>query len=229
MGEIICKNGKLYIRGGTFEEEALPLKETGKRKVYFAVGNCLIGDIASTRNSMAIAWMTGGNAATMIGYVVPTWHGRNGWGGLKYWLTTPGRYTLAEAIFLNQQDFLNQQYQWYPSLVKEKYPHASWGSKVDGMEKLKQVMNKEKVTNDELGFWYDRDVLAYYGDPKWDVRLQEIPEENDFTVKSKIRGKKCIITIRTKKNFSLERIKGIILKKSMYWIFLLVFFPDSVE
>ena len=208
LGEVICKEGKLYIRGGTFEEEAIPLKETGKRKVYFAVGNCLIGDVANSRNSMAIAWMSGGYAATMIGYVVPTWHGRNGWGGLKYWLTTPGRYTLAEAIFLNQQDFLNQQYQWYPSLIKEKYPHSAWGNRQEGIERLKQVTGKEKITNDELGFWYDRDVLAFYGDPKWNVRLQEIPEENDFTVMSKIKGKKCIITIKTNKNFSLERMKG---------------------
>ena len=51
-------------------------------------------------------------------------------------------------------------------------------------------------------------MLAYYGDPLWNVRLQEIPEETDFTVTSKVKGKKCIITIKTKENFSLERMKG---------------------
>ena len=67
---------------------------------------------------------------------------------------------------------------------------------------------KGQPTADQVGFWHDRDVLAYYGDPKWNVRLQEIPEETDFTVTSKVKGKKCIITIKTKENFSLERMKG---------------------
>ena len=43
---------------------------------------------------------------------------------------------------------------------------------------------------------------------KWNVRLQEIPEENDFTVNMAVDGKKCIVTITTKENFSLERMKG---------------------
>lgn len=209
LGEIVARDGKLCIWGGEYEGEPEPLKETGKRKVYFAVGNCLIGDVANSRKSMAIAWMSGGNAATMIGYVVPTWHGRNGWGGLKYWLTTPGRYTLAEAIFLNQQDFLYQQYQWYPALVKERYPiDARSGHRNEATKRIKEVTGMDKVTHDQLGFWHDRDVLAYYGDPKWNVRLQEISEENDFTVTSRVKGKKCIVTIKTKKNFSLERMKG---------------------
>lgn len=108
LGNLRPKDGKLYA---DFKDNPQFLKESGKRKVYFAVGNCLIGNVNNTKESMAIAWMNGSNAATMIGYVVTTWHGRNGWGGLKYWLTTPGRYTLAEAIYLNQQDFLNQQYE----------------------------------------------------------------------------------------------------------------------
>ena len=156
---------------------------------------------------MAIAWMNGSHAATMIGYVVTTWHGRNGWGGLKYWLTNPGRYSLAEAVYMNQQDFLYQQYQWYPSLIKENYNFDGNEFQIAAREVAK-AMNIQQPTQDQIGFWHDRDVLAYYGDPKWNVRLQEIPEETDFTVTSKVKGKKCIITIKTKENFSLERMKG---------------------
>lgn len=209
LGEIVARDGKLCIWGGKYEGEPELLKETGKRKVYFAVGNCLIGDVANSQKSMAIAWMNGGNAVTMIGYVVPTWHGRNGWGGLKYWLTTSGRYTLAEAIFLNQQDFLYQQYQWYPTLIRENYPYDSkLGYRNGAIERIKEVTGIDKVAHDQLGFWYDRDVLAYYGDPKWNVRLQEIPEENDFVVTSKMKGKRYVVTIVTKENFSLKRMKG---------------------
>lgn len=202
LGNIMSKDGKLYAAGtkGNWD-----LVESGKRKVYFAVGNCLIGNVNNTRESMAIAWMNSGNAATMVGYVVETWHGRNGWGGLKYWLTTPGRYSLAEAIYLNQQDFLFQQSEWNPVFIKENYPHGS--SLRDAAKRLSEALGQEP-TKDQVGFWYDRDVLAYYGDPKWNVRLQEIPEESDFTVTSETKGNKCVVTIKTKENFNLKRMAG---------------------
>ena len=49
---------------------------------------------------------------------------------------------------------------------------------------------------------------SYYGDPKWDLRLQQIPEENGYTVTTKIDKSKCIVTIETKDNFSLDLLKG---------------------
>ena len=206
LGNLKPRDGKLYAED-RFTKEQWDLNDSGKRKVYFAVGNCLIGDVNNTRESMAIAWMNGSNAATMIGYVVTTWHGRNGWGGLKYWVTNPGRYTLAEAIYINQQDFLQQQYEWYPSLINENYPDFGKEEFRISRERMEQVLGRE-ASWDEIGFWHDRDVLAYYGDPKWDVRLQEVEGESDFTVTTKQRGGKCIVTITTHPNFSLERMQG---------------------
>lgn len=206
-GDIRAKEGKLYFNDAN-TGKTWDVPESGKRKVYFPVGNCLIGNVNNTRESMAIAWMNGGNAATMVGYVVTTWHGRNGWGALKYWVTNPGRYTLAEAVYMNQQDFLYQQYQWYPSLIKEKYPAFDNREFIIAPARMSMAVDSKQMTNDYLGFWHDRDVLAYYGDPKWNVRLQEVPGESDFTVTTKVKGKKCVVTIQTSEGFSLERMKG---------------------
>lgn len=204
LGNIKAKDGVLYM---DFPENPQDMKESGKRKVYLPIGNCLIANVDNTKESMAIAWMNSGNAATMVGYVVTTWHGRNGWGGLKYWLTTPGRYSLAEAFYMNQQDFLNQLNEWSPKLTQLQYPYDDKNEFAAGMNLIKDSVGITP-TNDQLGFLHDRDVLAYYGDPKWDVRLQQIPEENDFTVTSEIKGKKCLVTITTSENFNLERMKG---------------------
>ena len=204
LGNIKARDGVLYM---DFPENPQNLKESGKRKVYLPIGNCLIANANNTKESMAIAWMNSGNAATMVGYVVTTWHGRNGWGGLKYWLTTPGRYSIAEAFYLNQQDFLNQLNEWSPKLTQLNYPYDSQNEFGEGAQLIKDSVGIEP-SHDQLGFLHDRDVLAYYGDPKWNVRLQEIPEESDFTVTSEIKGKKCIVTITTSENFSLERMKG---------------------
>lgn len=214
LGNIKASEGKLYAHD-IFTDERWNLIESGKRRVYCAVGNCLIGDVNNSRESMAIAWLNGANAATMIGYVVTTWHGRNGWGALKYWVTNPHRYTLAEALYLNQQDFLHQQHMWYPELLTERYDYNGkfMEELTTAANRLSEVLGREVDMEcaadwDMMGFWHDRDVLAYYGDPKWDVMLQSVDNEVDYKVDVKQSKKHCTITITTDKNFSMERMRG---------------------
>ena len=214
LGHIKPRDGKLYAQN-IFTGEERDIIESGKRRVYTAVGNCLIGDMNNTKESMAAAWMNGSNAATMIGYVVTTWHGRNGWGALKYWVTNPFRYTLAEAVYMNQQDFIHQQDAWYPELRKERYTFCDGFMEElnTAAKRMQEVVGREVSFEsaedwDMLGFWHDRDVLAYYGDPMWNVMLQGVESENDYTVESRLEGGQYIITITTSENFSLERMKG---------------------
>ena len=214
LGHIKPRDGKLYAQN-IFTGEERDIIESGKRRVYTAVGNCLIGDMNNTKESMAAAWMNGSNAATMIGYVVTTWHGRNGWGALKYWVTNPFRYTLTEAVYMNQQDFIHQQDAWYPELRKERYTFCDGFMEElnTAAERMQEVLGREVSFEsaedwDMLGFWHDRDVLVYYGDPMWNVMLQGVESENDYTVESRLEDGKYIITITTSENFSLERMKG---------------------
>ena len=213
LGNLKSRNGKLYAKD-RFTGAEWDLKESGKRRVYTAVGNCLIGDMNNTKESMAAAWMNGSNAATMVGYVVTTWHGRNGWGALKYWVSNPERYTLAEAVYINQQDLVHQHNEWTPALLKERYDFCD-----EFMEELTTAAGRvSEVTGrevdldnaqdwDMIGFWHDRDVLVYYGDPKWEVRLQSAGEQ-DYTVTSERKGKRYIVTITTGKDFSMEKMRG---------------------
>lgn len=206
LGHIKPRDGRLYAQN-IFTGEERFLNESGKRRVYAAVGNCLIGDVNNSRESMAVAWMNGSNVATMIGYVVTTWHGRSGWGALKYWVTNPHRYTLAESVFLNQQDFLHQQHAWYPELIDVLYPDFEDDEFEVAPAMMTEVLGREP-SDDELGFWHDRDVLAYYGDPMWSVTLQSVEDECDYSVTSTIIEGRCIVTITTDEDFSLERMRG---------------------
>lgn len=214
LGHIKPRNGKLYTQN-IFTGEERDIVESGKRRVYTAVGNCLIGDMNNTNESMAAAWMNGSNVATMIGYVVTTWHGRSGWGALKYWVTNPERYTLADAVYINQQDFLHQQNEWYPGLINERYEYCDkfMEELTTVANRLSEVLGREVDMNnaadwDMMGFWHDRDVLVYYGDPMWKINLQSVEKENDYTVNSSVRADKCVVTITTGANFSLERMAG---------------------
>ena len=214
LGNLKPRDGKLYAED-RFTKEEWDLLNSGKRRVYAAVGNCLIGDMNNSKESMAAAWLNGSNAATMIGYVVTTWHGRNGWGALKYWVTNPSRYTLAEATFINQQDFLHQQNEWYPQLVDEKYNYEGkfMEELTTAANRLSEVLGREvDLENaedwDMVGFWHDRDVLVYYGDPKWQINLQSVEGDEDYTIESFMRDGKYVVKVTTGKNFSLEKMRG---------------------
>lgn len=214
LGHIKPRDGKLYAHN-IFTDEEFDINESGKRRVYTAVGNCLIGDMNNTCESMAAAWMNGSNVATMIGYVVTTWHGRSGWGALKYWVTSPDRYTLAEAVYMNQQDFLHQHSVWTPELLNRDYNYCGkfFEELTNAAQTLSEAVGREADLDnpadwDMVGFWHDRDVLAYYGDPKWDVRLQSVDSERDYTITTTAKRGKYIITITTADSFSLERMRG---------------------
>ena len=213
LGNLKPRNGKLYAKD-RFTGAEWDLKESGKRRVYTAVGNCLIGYMNNTKESMAAAWMNGSNAATMVGYVVTTWHGRNGWGALKYWVSNPERYTLAEAVYINQQDLVHQHNEWTPALLKERYDYCDCCMEelTTAAGRVSEVTGREVDLDnaqdwDMIGFWHDRDVLVYYGDPKWEVRLQSAGEQ-DYTITSERKGKRYIVTITTGKDFSMEKMRG---------------------
>ncbi len=194
------------------------VKFTGKRNVYFPVGNCLIAGMNKNPNSMPVAWINHANSTAMAGYVVTTWYGRNGWGGLKYWLTTPGRYTLPEAIYLNQQDMLAQMNAWDPGFSRIDYPFHPTEAEKNANPKLtdfgmadkriREATSLDSVSMDYIGFLHDRDVLAYYGDPLWDVRLQTLEKEKDFKVDFRQKKGEVVLVITTNKEFSLTRLKG---------------------
>ena len=214
LGNLKPRDGKLYAED-KFTQEEWDLQNSGKRRVYTAVGNCLIGDMTNTKESMAAAWLSGSNAATMIGYVVTTWHGRNGWGALKYWVTNPSRYTLAEATFINQQDFLHQQNEWYPQLINEKYCYEGKFREelTAAANRLSEVLGREVDLDnaedwDMVGFWHDRDVLVYYGDPKWQINLQSVAGDEDYSITSFMRDGKYVVKVVTGENFSLEKMRG---------------------
>ena len=214
LGHIKPRDGKLYAHN-IFTDEEFDINESGKRRVYTAVGNCLIGDMNNTRESMAAAWMNGSNVATMLGYVVTTWHGRAGWGALKYWVTSPDRYTLAEAVYMNQQDLLHQHSAWTPELLNKEYNYCEgWREELSfASEALSHALNREVDLDnptdwDMVGFWHDRDVLVYYGDPKWNVKLQSVESECDYTISTTTTDNNYIITITTDEDFSLERMRG---------------------
>lgn len=74
-------------------------------------------------------------------------------------------------------------------------------------EKLQQLM-PDSFNKDDVGFIYDRDVVVYYGDPAWDVKLKNIPEYDGYEINFEKKSKQYIITLQTKNNFSIDKTSG---------------------
>lgn len=201
IAAIKAKNGYWYAD----YPEAKPLPETGKPKVYIAAGDNFGGDVAHSKESMSIAWMSGGNAAAVIGYVAPNWFGIGSFGIVKYWITNAGRYSLPEAAFLNRQHIISLLNRWHPTLATMNFPYTHIDQAIDIIATTSGIKNPTRA---EIGCLYDRDVMAYYGDPKWNVRLQEHPGSRNFTVTSEQNNDQYIITIVTHSDFTMQSLAG---------------------
>lgn len=205
-GNLRPNNGQLYA--DFFNPQNVP--GTSHPRVYLPIGNCLIGDFDRTRKSMAPAWLSSGGATAMLGYVVTTWYGRNGWGALKFLLAAPGKHTVSEAAFLNRQDMYTHELQRNTDFLQIVPDFTSADentvAKYIGME-IEKLTGKQ-ADKDDVGFVYDRDVVAYYGDPAWNVRTQNVAGEADYEITAMKKGVRTIITLKTGSHFSVDKVSG---------------------
>ena len=198
-GVFRCKDGRLFgvDTGGV----KLPIRSDNP-KVYLPVGNCLIGHIDGP-DCMALAYMQSAGVQQMIGYTVPSWYGYAGWGMLDYFLEQPGRFTLAEAFFANQQALIHRLATCFPGAETAD----EGGVRPQGHKPSALAGELGLTPQDCAGLLYDRDVVAFYGDPAWEVRMapakagweQSLTEKDGrYTLEIRpLRGKRSFQPVNT--------------------------------
>ncbi len=164
------------------------LRRTENPKVYLAAGNCLIGDAMNSADSLVMDWLTGQGVDQFVGYTVETWYGAGGWGTLELWQDYGGQNDLAEAFFLNNQRIIHKLVTKFPAAAGLAPDQATLARLLDndgsaappGMAQLLAVLAKVPAAerNELLGCLYDRDVVAFYGDPAWEARLDPARAES---------------------------------------------------
>jgi len=150
-------------------------------KVYLPVGNCLMGHIDGP-DAMALAFLNSAGVYQMIGYTVPTWYGYGGWGLLDYFVEQPGRFTLAEAFFANQQALVHRLATCFPGLESTE---TAWNRIPAGRDLPARAQAAGLGWNDARGLLYDLDQVAFYGDPAWGARMAPGPLAWDQTLVEK--------------------------------------------
>ena len=146
-GFFVAQDGNLYgVPSKESGEQPFLVKATGS-KIQLASGNCLWGNI-NKPCCMTLMMIRHANVDMLMGYVVSTWFGYMGWGVQDYYIEQPGRFTVAEAFYANNQALLYLLEHDKTAPESEKLP----------------AMKRE-------GLNFDRDVVALYGDPAWQNAL----------------------------------------------------------
>lgn len=154
-------------------------------KVYFATGNCLIGDIDQT-DCMALAWMRDGGARQFMGYTVTTWFGAQGWGTQGTFTGKPGLYTACEAFHFTNTgivDWLEKQpisdlRSFRLQKIERFNQPMTPGIQAYAMAQLQAGKSEDEVrelVKNLSGNLHDRDTVCFYGDPALDARIANGP------------------------------------------------------
>lgn len=142
-------------------------------KVYLPAGNCLMGLIPD-RQAMALAWIHSGGAYQMIGYVVSTFFGYGGWGTRDYFIGQAGRFTYNEAFIANNIALINELETRFPNNARtaiDEFDIETDNTLIPRLARKHRVSHK-----DELGLLWDRDTVAFYGDPAWSATVAKVRE-----------------------------------------------------
>jgi zinc protease len=183
------------------------LKASTAPKVWVASGNCLIGDAKGTGESMVATALSTAGFRQFVGYVVPTWFGRGGWGTSGLWQGSRGGLSLAEAFYLNQQQLVDETMTRFPGAEKVVFnsDDIESGLKTDkqfieGLQALEK--GGMKIEKDVLGLIHDRDVVAFWGDPLWDARFD--PKRSPHPLQSNWRkdGDGLTLTLEASADFA---------------------------
>ncbi len=152
------------------DENRFPLA-SNEPKVYIGAGNCLIGDI-DQRDCMATSWIHSGGTCQFIGYTVPTWFGEMGWGTLEKFTSEGGVYTAAEAFHFANTEIISAIQDKYPQHVKTNLKSYDVNLDDGKIYRSLKVKKSDPDAGDLIGRLYDRDVVAFFGDPAFETRVK---------------------------------------------------------
>jgi len=186
-GFIRVRDGTLVpLEGPDGKPAGEPLADDPAPRVYLPVGNCLVGHVDGP-DCVVTAMMGRLGVRQMVGYTVVTWFGRGGWDLLGTWQGQPGRHSLSEAFLINQARMEQDLLRLAPSAADFDLRLPDTGNPMPepafrrilasplAREALGGLDPRSKEAQERarqlVGLLWDRETVAFYGDPAFDARL----------------------------------------------------------
>ncbi|MBR4253931.1 MAG: transglutaminase domain-containing protein [Lentisphaeria bacterium] len=190
---LIDRNGKLAARDT--RGRVTELRDTTP-KIWCAAGNCLIGNIPHGQDScMATAMIHSFGVYQFMGYTIETWFGRQGWTAQGMLTDYPGYYSFTESFH-----FANA---WIvENLVKRDLNHITLDTsdydtfQIKAASSLRGIRFRNSEDQKEaLGLLYDRDVVAFYGDPAMRAAIDPKPGQT-LKLERSLDGNGGVLTLK---------------------------------
>ncbi len=169
---VAAEDGSLRAR--TPDGREFPMSKPGPTAMLGA-GSCLLGFVPGPE-VLPLRFLEHAGVRQVFGYCSTTWHGAGGWDVYRRFLEEPGRNTMAEAVWIAQQDLVRRYAAAFPGM-----PEVS----TEGFDERAVPEFRAEVTartgvprtddrfHDLSGYLWDRDALVLLGDPAWRVELDE--------------------------------------------------------
>lgn len=157
------------------------LPKTPDDKIWIAAGNCLFGDALRSPCSMAVTAISAANVKQLVGYTVPSWFGRGGWGTSEKFFGGHQTTSVGQAWFFNNQLIIRAL---PPAAAKHALQLKPEGMDAVFIPQITEILRQAGIDlpasrerNELLGCFHDRDVVAFYGDPLYRARFN--PDAKD--------------------------------------------------
>ena len=145
-------------------------------KIWCAAGNCLIGNIPHGEDScMATAMIHSFGVYQLMGYTIETWFGRQGWTAQGMLTDYPGYYSFNEAFHFTNAWIVENlvKHDWNRVTLNTADYDTFQRTAAASLRGLRLKNSEEQ--REALGLLYDRDVVAFYGDPAMRAAIDPKP------------------------------------------------------
>lgn len=169
---VVAEDGSLRAR--TPDGREFPMSKSGPTAMLGA-GSCLLGFVPGPE-VLPLRFLEHVGVRQVFGYCSTTWHGAGGWDVYRRFLEEPGRNTMAEAVWIAQQDLVRRYAAAFPGVPEvstEGFDERAVPEFRAEVAARTGMPRTDDRFDDLSGYLWDRDALTLLGDPAWRVELEE--------------------------------------------------------
>lgn len=195
---VIQNNFGLYARSTMGQVVKLADKTP---KIWCAAGNCLIGNVPpGGKSCMVLSAIHVLGVQQFMGYTVETWFGRQGWTAQGMLTEYPGFYDFNQCFHFANSSIVRGLIDL--EIADKNIDVSTYDNFIESFNGAEIKIHKHGVDAKEVaGLLYDRDVVAFYGDPAVKAAIEPFNGQT-LSLEVKHSANSVKLTVKTLKDGS---------------------------